>query len=189
MAFQGQWLGDWPGDWYGADGAAPTQAATRSLLAFWMGGAVTGSAPTEQGGFRSLLAPWIGGASAPSGTEPPATAAPRSLLGFWAGGYAAGPDVQPPQPAPEQLSGGWFDFPDDGPRRRRLRDEQEARDNAVSNEQQAVSFALGDKPGANALRQLLRSTRGLTQDGKSAIDAATDDELPMLLALLMAMDD
>lgn len=63
MATQGQWSGDWSGDWFGADGAAPTQAAPRGLLAFWAGGAVAGIAPETSVGIRGLLAFWIGGAS------------------------------------------------------------------------------------------------------------------------------
>lgn len=106
MANQGRWLGDWPGDWYGADGAAPTQAAPRSLLAFWAGGAVVGVEPATTVGVRSLLAPWMGGASAPSGTEPPATAAPRGLLGFWAGGYSVGAEIPPEPEQAAQLLGG-----------------------------------------------------------------------------------
>lgn len=84
MATQGQWSGDWSGDWFGADGAAPTQAAPRGLLAFWAGGA-SSSAPSTQAGYRSLLAPWAGGA----GIAPTASAGIRSLLAFWAGGGSA----------------------------------------------------------------------------------------------------
>lgn len=106
MSNQGRWLGDWPGDWWGADGSAPTQAAPRSLLAFWAGGAVAGVAPATTVGVRSLLAPWMGGASAPSGTDPAATAAPRGLLGFWAGGYSVGAEIPPEPDIDAQLLGG-----------------------------------------------------------------------------------
>ena len=80
MATQGQWSGDWSGDWFGADGAAPTQAAPRGLLAFWAGGAVAGIAPETSAGVRSLLAPWVGGASV---TPTADQVGVRSLLAPW----------------------------------------------------------------------------------------------------------
>jgi len=48
----------------------------------------------------------MGGASAPSGTEQPATAAPRGLLGFWAGGYSVGAEIPPEPEQAAQLLGG-----------------------------------------------------------------------------------
>lgn len=105
MATQGQWSGDWSGDWFGADGAAPTQAAPRGLLAFWAGGAVAGIAPETSAGVRSLLAPWVGGASV---TPTAYQVGVRSLLAFWLGGACPGPDDEPqpePQPIPQAPSG------------------------------------------------------------------------------------
>jgi len=39
------------------------------MLAFWMGGASIGAAPTTYGGFRGLLAFWMGG-GAPGDNAP-----------------------------------------------------------------------------------------------------------------------
>ena len=64
-------------------------AAPRSLLAFWAGGAVIGTAPTTQAGSRGLLAFWAGGAS--PGAASTTQAAARGLLGFWMGGGGPGP--------------------------------------------------------------------------------------------------
>jgi hypothetical protein len=160
-------------------------AGARSLQAFWMGGA--GSAPAAvNAGARSMLAHWMGGAGS---AAPVANGGVRGMLGFWAGGFAAGPAIEPPTPQQETFSGGWFDFPDDGPRRRRLRDLEDERNIAPTSEQESVSFSLGSRVGANVLRQMLRSKQGLTNDSRAAIDAAADDELQVILVMLMAMDD
>lgn len=93
MATQGQWSGGWDGNWYGADESDPTQAAARSLLAFWLGGAVAGVTPDAQGGFRGLLAPWFGGASVSPGGD---QAGVRSLLAPWVGGASVAPNATTP---------------------------------------------------------------------------------------------
>ena len=86
-------------------------AGSRSLLAFWAGGAGSVT-PTTTGGVRSLLAPWMGGASAPPAAT--TTGGVRSLLAFWIGGGTAGvaPEPPPVPPAPPRQDsagrgGGW----------------------------------------------------------------------------------
>ena len=71
-------------------------AGMRSLLAPWMGGAASSSAPNDAG-VRSMLAPWMGGAAVPA---PVASGAGYTgLLAFWMGGASATFDTPIDHPA------------------------------------------------------------------------------------------
>lgn len=90
-----------------------------SPLAFWMGGAGSGSAPAPtSGGIRSLLAPWLGGAGMVDAAPPANDGGYRSLLAPWIGGASGTPGaIEPPIPTPttRPLQGGkptrWYHDP------------------------------------------------------------------------------